>query len=42
LALQSLGFVVELERTKAGGFLIADSISFDDISEINSVTKAFL
>jgi tRNA pseudouridine55 synthase len=42
LALQSLGFVVELERTRAGGFLIADSISFDDISEINSLKKAFL
>ncbi len=42
LSLQSLGFVVELERTRAGSFFISDSISFDELSEINSYSKARL
>jgi tRNA pseudouridine55 synthase len=42
LALQSLGFVLELERTKAGSFLISDSICFQDISETSVDAKTYL
>jgi len=42
LSLQSLGFVVELERTRAGSFFISDSISFCELSETNSYAKAKL
>jgi tRNA pseudouridine55 synthase len=42
LALQSLGFVIELRRTRAGGFLMSDSINFLDISENVDYAKTFL
>jgi tRNA pseudouridine55 synthase len=42
LALQSLGFVIELVRTRAGGFLMSDSINFLDISDNIDYAKTFL
>lgn len=42
LSLQSLGFVVELERTKAGNFFISDSVNLYSSSENNYPTKAQL